>query len=55
MVTLQIADDIMPILKRRKRKLCKMKSLAQYHMIANSDPWIQTQVDLTPKPGLLVT
>ena len=46
---------MMPILKRRKRKLGKMKLLAQYYMFAKSNAWVQTQVDLTSKPELLLT
>ena len=46
---------MMPILKRRKRKLGKMRLLAQYHVFLKSDAWIQTWVDLTSKPGLLLT
>lgn len=49
------ADSMMPILKRRKRKLSKMKLLAQYHLFAKSDAWVQTQVDLTSKPELLLS
>ena len=44
----------MPILKRRNSKLCKLKSLAQYHVFMNGHAWIHTEVDLTPKPGHLL-
>lgn len=46
---------MIPILKRRKRKLGKMRLLSQYHVFAKNDAWIQTRVDLTSKPGLLLT
>lgn len=42
---------MMPILRRRKWKLCKLLPDIRF---AKSDVWIQTQVGLTPKPGLQV-
>lgn len=32
-----------------------MRLLSQYHVFAKNDAWIQTRVDLTSKPGLLLT
>lgn len=46
---------MIPILKRRKRKLGKMRLLSQHHVFAKNDAWIQTRVNLTSKPGLLLT
>ena len=51
-----VADNSMPILKRRKLNLCTSASLSPLPniMFVNSAVWMQTQVSWTPKAGLQV-